>query len=133
MVKIANKVYAQEDLELQDGTEVVLKPLVIARLRRFMKVWEKMADLENDDEAFDVYIDCCGICLEKDLRVKFDGGTKAPADSDRALSEEYIEYLEDSLDLDTIYKIIEICAGIKLNDPKLLEAAMLNMQEDGEN
>jgi hypothetical protein len=34
------------------------------------------------------------------------------------------EKLEDILDLPTVYKIIEVAAGIKLNDPNALAAAL---------
>jgi hypothetical protein len=31
---------------------------------------------------------------------------------------------EDLFDLETVYKVIEVMLGVKLNDPKLVEAAM---------
>ena len=34
----------------------------------------------------------------------------------------------DILDMQTIFKIIEVCGGIKLNDPKLMETALAAMQ-----
>ena len=35
------------------------------------------------------------------------------------------EKLEDVIDLPTVYKIIEVAAGIKLNDPNALAAALV--------
>jgi hypothetical protein len=35
------------------------------------------------------------------------------------------EKLEDVVDLPTIYKVIEVAAGIKLNDPNALAAALV--------
>ena len=49
---MASQVFKTEDITLQDGTDVTLKPLAIARLRRFMKAWEKFGDVENDDQGF---------------------------------------------------------------------------------
>jgi hypothetical protein len=33
--------------------------------------------------------------------------------------------LEDLIDLPTVYKVIEVAAGIKLNDPNALAAALV--------
>lgn len=125
---MATTVYNQETISLQDGTEVTLKPLPIGRLRRFMKAWEKFTEVKTDEDGFDVFLNCAGIAVEGDFKGKFDS-LKAPADSGEFLSEEYKTYLEDVLDLDTIYKILEVCGGLKLNDPKLMEAALLAAQE----
>ena len=116
---MAKAVYDTEEITLQDGREVTLVPLAIGRLRRFMKAWGEFANIENEDEAFDIYINCCGISLEKSVENDFEK-TK---DSDKVLTDEYREYLEDVLDMSTIYKILDVCGGLKLNDPKLLEQA----------
>lgn len=41
------------------------------------------------------------------------------------------ELLEDALDMPTIYKIIELCGGIKLDDPNLVAAATAAMTAAG--
>lgn len=115
---MATTVYDTQDIELQDGTEITLAPLPIGRLRRFMKAWSEFANIKEEDEAFDIYINCSGIALEKTFSEKFNGDTTSP---NKVLSDKYREYLEDVLDMDTIYKVLEVCGGIKLNDPKLLE------------
>lgn len=116
---MAKTVYDSEEITLQDGREVTLVPLAIGRLRRFMKAWGEFANISDEDEAFDIYINCCGIALEKSVESDFEK-TK---DSEKTLTDEYREYLEDVLDMDTIYKILDVCGGLKLNDPKLLEEA----------
>lgn len=125
---MANTVYDSEEITLQDGKDVTLVPLAIGRLRRFMKAWEEFAKIENEDDAFDIYINCCGIALEKDLQADFND-TK---DSEKTLTDEYRAYLEDVLDMDTIYKILDVCGGLKLNDPKLLEEAQRLAKEAAE-
>ncbi len=123
---MANRVFSEETLTLQDEADVTVRPLAIGRLRRFMEAWEKIGELEDGDDGFDVFINCSGVALEHNFKGKFDS-LKANADEAKKgefLSGEYKEYLLDVLDLDTIYKILEIAGGIKLNDPKLLEAAM---------
>lgn len=131
---MATTVYNQEEIALQDGTDVILKPLPIGRLRRFMEAWGKFSEVEDEEGGFNVFVNCAGISLEDNYKGKFDS-LKADAEGKKKgefLSAEYKEYLEDTLDLDTIYKILDVCGGIKLNDPKLLEAAeTLATQEDG--
>lgn len=116
---MAKTVYDSEEITLQDGTEVTLVPLAIGRLRRFMKAWAEFANIKDEDAAFDIYINCCGISLEKEVSEKF----KETKDSEKVIADEYREYLEDVLDMDTIYKILDVCGGLKLNDPKLLAEA----------
>ena len=65
---MATQVYNTEEIALQDGREVELRPLVIARLRRFMEAWNKMGEAETDADGMDVYINCCGIALENNFR-----------------------------------------------------------------
>lgn len=123
---MATKVYNQEEISLQDGKDVLLRPLAIGRLRRFMDAWAKFGDAETDDEGFTVFINCAGIALEENFKGQFDAlkATVAEREEGEFLSPEYKEYLEDTLDLDTIYKVLEVAGGIKLNDPKLMEAAL---------
>lgn len=128
---MATEVYKREEIVLQDGTEVLLRPLPIGPLRRFMEAWEAIKELPDGDDGFDVFINCAGIGLERNFTSKFDR-LKANADEKEkgeVLSAEYKEYLLDILDLDTIYKVLEITGDIKLNDPKLMEAALAAVAE----
>lgn len=122
---MAKTVYDSVDITLQDGREVTLVPLAIGRLRRFMKAWGEFANIENEDQAFDIYINCCGVALEKAVSGEFE----KTADSEKVITDDYREYLEDVLDMDTIYKVLEVCGGLKLNDPKLLAEAERLAQE----
>lgn len=124
---MATEVYKKKEITLQDGTDVLLRPLPIARLRRFMKAWEGMADVkvEEGEDGFTVLINCAGISLEDSFKGKFDEGTRArPEEAEKGefLSPKYKEYLEEVLDVDTIYEVLDICGDLKLNDPKLQEA-----------
>ena len=122
---MAKEVYTQREITLQDGRDVVLKPLPIARLRRFMKAWGDFTNVTSEEEGFNVFINCSGIALENNYRNDFDTlkASKEEQEEGEYLSPEYKNYLEETLDLDTIYIVLEVCGGLKLNDPKLLEAA----------
>lgn len=124
---MATRAYKQETLVLQDDKEVTVKPLPIAPLRRFMESWDKMTDLKEGEDGFGVFINCCGIALEREFKNNGEFDVKPSKDEvaeGEVLSGEYKEYLENVLDIDTIYIILDVAAGIKLNDPKLMEAAM---------
>ena len=128
---MATKAYTAREISLQDDTDVTVRPLPIGRLRRFLEAWEHIKDLEEGDDGFGVFINCCGVSLEHEFKGKgkFDS-VRAPANEDgEFLSAEYKEYLEEVLDLETIYVILEVAGGIKLNDPKLMEAALAANQE----
>lgn len=104
---MADTVYTVEEIKLQDGTEVTLRPAVIKVLRKGNRILEGLAETDKEDEAFDVLVEAAVACLEKQI----DG-----FDKDKA---------EDVLDLPTVHKILDVCLGVKFNDPKLLEAAAL--------
>ena len=106
---MATTVYDVEEITLQNGSTVKLKPLTIKELRKFMVAIQKTADVTTEDETLTVLIDACAVALEKQL-------PELVADRDA---------LEDSLDVPTINKILEVCGGIKMDDPNLLAAAVL--------
>jgi hypothetical protein len=106
---MATSVYEVVEIELIDGTKLKLRPLKISLLREFMK---EFAGLENVDVAsdneksMDLLMSCISIAMKQ----------YSPELSDK-------EKLEEVIDLPTVYKIIEIASGVKLNDPNLLAAA----------
>jgi hypothetical protein len=108
---MATQVYEVVEIELADGTKLQLRPLKIKLLREFMKRFSEgvvESDINDSDESMDLLVDCVEIAMKQ----------YAP---DMASKEK----LEDVLDLPTIYKIIEVASGIKLNDPNLVAAAGL--------
>jgi hypothetical protein len=122
---MAKQVFKIVELSLQDEKAVTIRPLPIARLKRFFEAWSKFQEIEDDDDAFGIYINCCGISLEDNFKGQFDSlrANKEDAEKGEFLSEEYKEYLEGVLDLPTIYEILDVCGDIKLNDPNLLAKA----------
>lgn len=133
---MATSVYDEVEISLQDNTDVILKPLPIGQLRRFMAAWKEMAELdkhgetdaEREDYSFTIFVNCAGIALENQFKAleKF---TETKGKLKDPLSKEYREYLEQVLDIDTIYKVLEVCGGLKLNDPNLLAALAEANQE----
>lgn len=108
---MATSVYVTEDIGLQDETSVTLKPLNIKTLRTFMKVMEKFGEEgATEEDGLEVLLDASALCL-KSQRPEF-------WDNDK-----HTEAYEDAVDMPTVYHILDVCGGIKLNDPNLLAMA----------
>ena len=104
---MATQLYDIVEIELQDGRKATLKPLPIKHLRDFMAVVAKLDEVKTEQDAIDVFIEASAIALKKSLPDL--AGNK--------------EALEEALDVPTIWKIMEVCGGIKLGDPNLVAAA----------
>jgi len=90
---------------LMDNTEIEVRPLKISLLRPFMKKFEGIADIaEDNDKSMTVLIECVQIALKQ---YKPD------------LAED-LKALEELLDLPTVYKIVEGASGVKLNEVSAL-------------
>ena len=106
---MATTVYDVEEIQLQNGAIVKLKPLTIKELREFMKVIQRTQEVTSEDETLTILIEACGVALQKQL-------PDLVADKDA---------FEDTLDVPTINRILEVCGGIKMDDPNQLAAAVL--------
>lgn len=126
MSKIATQAFKSEDVILLNGDTVTVKSLSISKLRRFMKEWKKMgeAGTENgewsEDDSFNIFVQCSAICLEDAV----EGYVSPVKTKNKEFTASYLEYLEDNLEMETIYKIIEVAAGMKLSDPDLLKEVL---------
>lgn len=72
-----------------------------------MKSWGKAQTVESEDDFLEVLVECTQIAMRQ----------FAPQ-----LAEDR-EVLENSVDLQTMYKILEVGADIRLNDPNQLQVA----------
>jgi inhibitor of KinA sporulation pathway (predicted exonuclease) len=98
---MATTVYETTDIELLDGTQVKMRPLKISLLREFMKKFADISEVADDNDAsMDILLDCVQIAMRQ----------YAP---DLATDR---ERLEDSIDLPSVYKVVEAASGIKFDD-----------------
>jgi len=98
---MATAVFETVELELFSGKVIKVRPLKLSLLRKFMQEFNNLGDVADDNDAtLSKMIDCVAIAMKQ---------------YDPKLAESR-EELEDELDLPTMYKIIEIAAGIKMND-----------------
>ena len=97
---MATTVYQNKIIKLVDGTELEIMPLKIKYLREFMEEFEHVKKAKNDDEAIEYLVECVRIAMKQyypEISIQ---------KSD----------IEDSFDMPTIYKILDVSAGIKIND-----------------
>lgn len=94
---MATKVYKSGFISLVDGTLVYANPLKIKYLRPFMDVFEKLKDTANEEATIEILLECAAIAMQQYYP--------------QALEQEDIE---DLLDINTLYKILEFAAGIQI-------------------
>jgi hypothetical protein len=96
---MATTVYKNKIIKLVDGTELDIVPLKIKYLREFMEAFEDVKTAKDDDEAIDFLVECVRITMKQ-----YYPGIKLTKSD-----------VEDSLDMPTIYTVLDISAGIKIN------------------
>jgi len=95
---MATTVYEPKELTLMDGTTIQVRPLKISLLRNFMKKFEGVAAVADDNEkSMNLLIECVAIAMQQ----------YKPELAD-------VEKLEDILDLPTVYKIVEAASSSQL-------------------
>lgn len=95
---MSNTVYESCYIDLIDGEELYITPLKIKYLREFMNIFEDVHKANGEDETIDILLECGVVCMKQ-----FAPNIKT------------VEELEDSIDLESLYKIIDVAAGIKIN------------------
>lgn len=98
---MATKIYNTGTVTLIDGTELFITPLKIKYLREFMDMFSNMEKSKTDDESVDILVECVKICMKQFCPV-----IKTKDD------------VEDSIDMKTLYTILDISAGITFNETK---------------
>jgi hypothetical protein len=96
---MATTIYKSKIVYLFDGTELEIIPLKIKYLREFMLVFNDIKNTKNDDEAVEVLVRCVRVCM-KQYYPKISNS---------------VEEVEDNVDMPTIYDILDIAAGIRIN------------------
>jgi hypothetical protein len=95
---MATKIYETKRIKLVDGTTITASPLKLKYLREFLSMFEFVKECKNDNEAIEYLTYCALIAMQQYY----------PQIST-------VKEVEDSLDLPTIYEVLDIAAGIKIN------------------
>lgn len=105
---MSTTIHEEKTITLIDGTKIKVRPLKISLLRKFMKKFEGLGAVQNDnDKSMTLLVECVAIAMEQ----------YKPELGDS------IEKLEEVIDLPTVYSIIEAASGINLSDSALLALA----------
>jgi hypothetical protein len=110
---MATTVYDSEFITLFDNKIIELTPLKIKYLREFMVAFQKIKEAKNDDESIGILVECTRICMKQYY----------PEISHT------VEDIEDNLDIQMVYKVLEVAAGIKIN--KASEEPVKSQAEKG--
>ena len=95
----------ENQITLIDGTKIKVRPLKISLLRSFMKKFEGIQAVADDNEkSMDLLMECVHIAMQQ---------YKPELAEDK-------DALEEILDLPTVYKIVEEASGINLNGSGLV-------------
>ncbi|NDB81489.1 MAG: hypothetical protein EB127_01880 [Alphaproteobacteria bacterium] len=107
---MANTVYDSVEIKLSNGDDVIIKPLSIKNLRKFMTIIEKLGsdDIKSENDAMEVFIEAGILCMQQ---------FKPELAEDR-------EKFEDIIEVPTLMKILEVAGGMKLNDPNPLATGL---------
>ena len=103
---MATTINEEKVIELFDGTKINIRPLKISLLRDFMKKFEQIQKVADDnDKSMNLLMECVQIAMKQ----------YNPELAD-------ISKLEELVDLPTVYKIVEEASGINLGDTALMGA-----------
>jgi hypothetical protein len=99
---MATTVNETKVITLLDGTTVNARPLKLSLLRDFMKTFAKISEVaEDNDKSLDLLIDCVKIAFKQ----------FAPE-----LAAKEAKDLEEVLDIQLVYQIVEEASGIKVGE-----------------
>jgi hypothetical protein len=96
---MATKVYESGFIQLIDGTVLHITPLKIVYLRDFMDEFSNFGKAQSEEETMDILLVCGAIAMKQYCSQI---ATK--------------ELLEDSIDMDTLYDLLDFSAGIQLKN-----------------
>jgi inhibitor of KinA sporulation pathway (predicted exonuclease) len=98
---MATTINEESKIVLIDGTEIQVRPLKISLLRDFMKKFEGIAAVAEDNaKSMNLLMECVQIAM-KQYKPELAGDLAA---------------LEDNIDLPTVYQVVEAASGVKLAD-----------------
>lgn len=97
---MATKIYDKDYITLINDVEIEIIPLKIKYLREFLDAFEFVKTSTSEEESIFFLSECARIAMKQYYP---------------EISKSHME-LEDNVDLNTIYKIVDIAAGIKVSE-----------------
>jgi hypothetical protein len=97
---MATSIYKEYPIHLINGNVIFVSPVKIKYLREFMDKFDLIKNAKDDDETIAVLVELARVLMQD----------FAPEIS------KTVEDIEDNMDLPTVYKVLDYCANIKLNE-----------------
>lgn len=105
---MAKTVYETFDLKLSTGEDITIRPLSIKNLKKFMEIIAKLDsdDIKSESDAMEIFIEAAMLCMKQ---------FKPELSEDR-------DSFEETIEVPTMMKILEVAGGMKLGGPNPLAA-----------
>lgn len=111
---MATKVYKTEIISTVDGLEIEISPLKIKYLRQFMDVFYEIDEAMTEEDRVLVLSRCVAVAMKQFL----------PEIAT-------VEGVEDSFDIKTIYRIMDVCGGINFEQVSEEKQEPSNEEQSG--
>jgi hypothetical protein len=95
---MATRVYKTGMVELIDGTKITIAPLKLKYLREFMELFPKIKKTNSEEESLNILLECILVAMKQ----YFPGL-------------DTVEKIEDSMDINNLYSVLEYAADISMN------------------
>lgn len=92
------EIYESSTVRLIDGTRIYITPLKIRYLKEFMVLFDMIKEAETEDDAMFMLSQCVTIAMQQYYP-----------------SIATVDQLEDSMDIKSVYKVLDVAAGVKIN------------------
>lgn len=92
------EIYESSTVRLMDGTKIYITPLKIRYLKEFMVLFDMIKEAQDEDDAMFILSQCVTIAMQQYY----------PEIST-------VDQLEDSMDIKSVYKVLDVAAGVKIN------------------
>lgn len=111
---MATKVYDNKNIKTTSGRTISISPLKIKYLREFLNMFDFVKTAKSDEEAM-TYLTYCAVIAMQQYSADLSS----------------VNMVEDNFDLPTIYEILDMAAGIKVNPNKTQETVKDQAVESG--
>lgn len=131
---MATEVYKVEEMMLDDGSTVTLKPANIKVMRKGQEMIMNLGEAEDDEAGLRRLLDIVCLCLKRErpeFEVEVDEKDEDAEGNATTVKRRVTNYdlMEELFNMPLIFQVIKSYLGIDLADPKLLEVATKLMEE----
>lgn len=96
---MATRIYKTGTIELIDGTQIIITPLKLKYLREFMELFPQIKKLDSEEDSLNLLLKCVTVAM-KQYYPELDTPEK----------------VEDSIDINNLYSILEYAADVSMSN-----------------